>query len=207
MLADDWKKVFDLHGDELRAAVFKIVQKASHLLQSGEPDDPALLEIVPRLVALLGSRPEDLNSFREVVSGLARATGLWNYIDKAHADAGDVLLAEAVTSDELGGIAFHREQVVALNTLLDGKNLILSAPTSFGKSLLIDALLATGRYERVAIVLPTIALLDEFRRRLASRFRGAFQLVMHPSEAPGTGPLIFLGTQERLIYREDLAGC
>ncbi|MDR3736417.1 MAG: hypothetical protein P4L10_12880 [Acidobacteriaceae bacterium] len=50
-----------------------------------------------------------------------------------------------------------------MNSLLAGNNLALSAPTSFEKSILIDALLLEDRYRRVAIVLPTIALLDEFR--------------------------------------------
>ncbi|MBX5230300.1 DEAD/DEAH box helicase [Rhizobium sp. NLR9b] len=200
----DWKRLPNLEGGALRAEVFKAIQRASQLIQTGEKDDPAILEAVPRLVELLSMRSDELASFKEVVSGLARASGLWNYIDKDNADTPDTLVAEAVTSDELGGITFHREQVVALNTILSGKNLILSAPTSFGKSLLIDALLITGRYRRVAIVLPTIALLDEFRRRLLSRFRNSFQLIMHPSEAPGGGPVVFLGTQERLIHREDL---
>jgi superfamily II DNA or RNA helicase len=113
-------------------------------------------------------------------------------------------LAEAVTAPELGGVTFHREQIKALDALLAGRNLILSAPTSFGKSLLIDALLSTERYRRVAVVLPTIALLDEFRRRFRDRFSEKFKLVMHQSETSTDEPTIFLGTQERLIYREDL---
>ena len=92
----------------------------------------------------------------------------------------------------------------ALNALLAGRNLILSAPTSFGKSLLVDALLATNRYKRIAIVLPTIALLDEFRRRFRDRFADKFDFVMHQSEIPTDRPTIFAGTQERLIYRKDI---
>ena len=106
---------------------------------------------------------------------------------------------------ELDGITLHREQVAALNDLLAGRNLILSAPTSFGKSLLIDALLASGKYARVAIVLPTIALLDEFRRRIKRRFVEQFDLIIHPGEKPKDGrATIFLGTQERLINRTDI---
>lgn len=200
----DWRRISTLQGDALRGEVFRAIGSASRRIQVGEQDDPAILEVIPRLVELLNNRYDELSSFNEIISGLARASGLWNYIDKETADVADSLVAEAATSDELGGITFHREQVVALNALASGKNLILSAPTSFGKSLLIDALLVTGRYKRVAIVLPTIALLDEFRRRLLGRFGHRFQLIMHPSEAPGTGPVIFLGTQERLIHREDI---
>ena len=50
------------------------------------------------------------------------------------------------------------------------------------KSILIDALLASGRYRRVAIVLPTIALLDEFRRQIERRFATRFSLVMYHSQ-------------------------
>jgi len=80
----------------------------------------------------------------------------------------------------------------------------LSAPTSFGKSLLVDALLLSNRYKRVAIVLPTIALLDEFRRRLVSRFGVRFDVLMHQSEKQEGDRVVFLGTQERLINRDDL---
>jgi hypothetical protein len=192
-----------LTGDELKLEVFRVMRQAALAINSASTDDPQLLEVVPRLAQLVPVRPE-LSSFREAYSALARACGLWNYIDKANADESDALLAETVSAPELGGITLHREQIAVLNDLLAGKNLILSAPTSFGKSLLVDALLASGKYRRVAIVLPTIALLDEFRRRLRKRF-GEFSVVMHPSDVAGEEePTIFLGTQERLINREDL---
>lgn len=199
----EWNNIAQLHGDELKRTIFSIMQEASLSLSAGNSDDPSVLEVIPRLAGLVPVRQE-LSSFREAFSALARASGLWNYIDKETADTADKLLAEAVTSDELGGVTLHREQIAALNDLLAGKNLILSAPTSFGKSLLIDALLASRRYKRVAIVLPTIALLDEFRRRLRRRFSDVFSVVMHPNDKATDGPTIFLGTQERLINRTDM---
>jgi replicative superfamily II helicase len=69
---------------------------------------------------------------------------------------------------------------------------------------LIDALLLNERYRRVAIVLPTIALLDEFRRRFVRRFGTRFDVLMHHSEQASKDRVIFLGTQERLINRDDL---
>lgn len=199
----DWGSIASMSGPELVPAVFRIMQQAWVAINAGEPDDPALLQVVPRLADLIPVRPE-LAQMREPFSALARAVGLWNYIDRATADHADRLIAEAVTSPELGGITFHREQIVALNKLLSGENLILSAPTSFGKSLLIDALIATGKFRRIAIVLPTIALFDEFRRRLRRRFMGAFEILMHPTDVAVGENVIFLGTQERLIGREDL---
>lgn len=199
-----WREVEILTGAELKKRVFLILQDTARDIQVRDVDDPDVLNIVPRLANLIEIRPE-LSSYREAFSTLARSVGLWNYIDKETADYRDAMVADAVTSEELDGITFHREQIAALNTLLSGKNLVLSAPTSFGKSLLIDALLATGRYKRVAIVLPTIALLDEFRRRIERRFGKKFALIMyHSQEAPPKGNVIFLGTQERLINRKDI---
>ncbi|WP_273281343.1 DEAD/DEAH box helicase [Pseudooceanicola atlanticus] len=200
----NWQELNKLSGMELKHAVFGVIREASLALQSAQIDDPSILETVPRISELIESRGDELSCFKELSSSLARSTGLWNYIDVNNADISDALVAEAVTAPELDGITFHREQIVALNALLAGRNLILSAPTSFGKSLLVDALLATGEYKRVAIVLPTIALLDEFRRRFQNRFYGRFDVVMHQSEVSTDQPTIFLGTQERLIHREDL---
>lgn len=199
-----WREIENLKGADLKGRVFAILQDAAHDIQTRPIDDPAVLNVVPRLAQLLEMRPE-LESYKEAFGALARAAGLWNYIDRETADYRDSMVADAVTVDELDGITFHREQIAALNTLLSGKNLILSAPTSFGKSVLIDALLASGRYRRVAIVLPTIALLDEFRRRIDKRFGERFQLVMyHSQKAAPDANIIFLGTQERLINRTDL---
>lgn len=197
-----WKSIAQLESTALKGALFDILQEASRVVQTGQSDDPSLLALVPRLADLLERRP-DLDGYGEVFSALARSVGLWNYVDKEAASARDELAAEIASVPDLG-ITLHREQVSALQALLAGKNLILSAPTSFGKSILIDALLLNERYARVAIVLPTIALLDEFRRRLIKRFGDEFDVVMHFSERPTKNRVIFLGTQERLINRDDL---
>ncbi|MDH0682934.1 DEAD/DEAH box helicase [Achromobacter animicus] len=201
---EEWQQLHRLSDADLKWRVFRILQNAAASIQEVGAKDPHLLEVVPRLAELFASKSV-LKDLDEALSSLARATGLWNYIDKNVASTADLLVAETVTVPELGGLTLHREQVGALNQLLAGKNLILSAPTSFGKSMLIDALLASGKYSRVAIVLPTIALLDEFRRRLKKRFAERFDLIVHPSDQPREGhATIFLGTQERLINRSDL---
>ncbi|GAB9076959.1 DEAD/DEAH box helicase [Bradyrhizobium diazoefficiens] len=203
MAQADWEKLSSLQGQELKSGIFSVLQAASVELQEGSSDNPQILAAVPRLADFLMDRPE-LSSFAEAFGSLARSVGLWNYIDKESADRRDRLVAESATIEALGNITLHKEQVAALNILLRGQNLILSAPTSFGKSILIDVLLLSGKYRRVAIVLPTIALLDEFRRRLVERFGDSFDVLMHHSEKIKRANVIFLGTQERLINREDL---
>jgi len=202
LIATNWAELAQREGFELKGEVFEILQEAANRIQTSPSDDPELLSVVPRLADLMEKR-EELHSFREAFSALARSVGLWNYVDRASASARDELAAERATIPGLG-LTLHREQLAALHTLTSGKNLILSAPTSFGKSILIDALLYQGKFNRVAIVLPTIALLDEFRRRLIMRFGDRFDVLMHHSEKATRERVVFLGTQERLINREDL---
>jgi replicative superfamily II helicase len=68
----------------------------------------------------------------------------------------------------------------------------------------IDALIASGKYQRIALVVPTIALIDETRKRL-SRFSDRFKIVTHASQPadPERGTIYVL-TQERVIERADL---
>ena len=198
----NWHSVGQLKGDALKGKVFSIIQQASIAIQNHPSDDPLLLAVVPRVADLIAEHSE-LAGYREIHSSLARSVGLWNYIDDDAADHRDRYIAACANIDALG-ISLHREQVEVLNSLLAGQNLILSAPTSFGKSVLVDALILSRRYKRLAIVLPTIALLDEFRRRLVTRFGVDYEIIMHQSEASTRDRVIFLGTQERLINRNDL---
>lgn len=95
-------------------------------------------------------------------------------------------------------IVFHQKQAEVYVRLLAGENVVLSAPTSFGKSLLIDAMIATGKYSNVAVVVPTIALIDETRRRLSIRFGGEFKVITHASQDL-EDKNIFVMTQERVL--------
>lgn len=204
MIEIDWNELSQLSGDALRVQAFHALQSVAVGIQDEPEDDPRVLGAVPRLTELVTTKDE-LHSFRPILATLARSVGLWNYIDTADADDRDRLLAETATVNVGRQLTLHREQVEALNVLLSGRSLILSAPTSFGKSLLIDVLLSTGRYQRVAIILPTIALLDEFRKRLTVRFGNRFDVIMHHSQAASdSSNVIYLGTQERLVNRDDI---
>jgi replicative superfamily II helicase len=85
---------------------------------------------------------------------------------------------------------------------MDGESYVLSAPTSFGKSLIIDALLASDKFANVVVIVPTIALIDEARRRL-SRFRNRYKIITHPSQQASERN-VFVLTQERAIDRSDI---
>ncbi|MFW8092438.1 DEAD/DEAH box helicase, partial [Klebsiella pneumoniae] len=74
-------------------------------------------------------------------------------------------------------MVFHRLQAHVYNLLMQRKNVVLSASTSVGKSLVIDAILASKQYSKIVVVVPTIALIDETRRRMVKRFRSYCNII------------------------------
>ena len=145
----------------------------------------------------------ELASFGEAFSAIARSVGLWNYIEHRsgrrprRTSRGDCVRPGA--GDRSAPRTARGAEHLARRPKPHPQR-----SYDFGKSILIDAMLLSNRYSRVAIVLPTIALLDEFRRRLVRRFGNRFDVLMHHSEIATKDRVIFLGTQERLINREDL---
>lgn len=96
---------------------------------------------------------------------------------------------------------FHAEQAAIFYRLLDGESIILSAPTSFGKSVILDALVASGKWDNLVVIVPTVALIDEVRRRLV-RFTDRYNLITHPSQ-DADDRNIYILTQERFLELPD----
>src|ERR1700679_216683 len=111
----DWPNISQLSGDPLKNQVFSILYETSCSLQEEELGEPQMLEVVPRLAQLIETH-EELGTYREAFSALARSVGLWNYIDRDHADIRDALVADTAEIRDLG-IVLHREQQAALNSL------------------------------------------------------------------------------------------
>jgi DEAD/DEAH box helicase/Helicase conserved C-terminal domain len=145
---------------------------------------------------------ESFVSGREILDGLLRQVGLFQYLQAESLPIADQIAYEVhrpINMDD--DIVFHRPQADVYRALLSGENVVLSAPTSFGKSLIIDGAIASGRFNSILIVVPTIALIDETRRRLTRRFRDRFKIVTHGSQAR-TERNIFVATQERVLQDE-----
>jgi hypothetical protein len=169
-------------------------------LASEHGNDPDVQELVLRAM-------EYRSIFRaagSVLDGLVRRLGLFPYLDASKLSLKDQIAYEVHRPDNFDEqIVFHRPQALVYRMLLDGKNVALSAPMSFGKSLIIDAVIASGKYRNIVIVVPTIALIDETRRRLSQRFRGLFKVVTHPFQEPSSRNIYVL-TQERVLELERL---
>jgi rhodanese-related sulfurtransferase len=147
-------------------------------------------------------RRDAFGRYTPMLDALVREVGLFPYLDPDQLHFADRLAYEVFRANNLGeDIVFHRPQAQVFWTLMAGENVVLSAPTSFGKSLIIDAAIASGRYKNVLVIVPTIALIDETRRRLTKRFRGQYHVITHQTQERGERTL-FVFTQERYIEAE-----
>jgi late competence protein required for DNA uptake (superfamily II DNA/RNA helicase) len=172
-----------------------ILRTLSSMLNSYQTDPPrAVHELVLRALA----HRKAFGSLAPVLDSLARDRGLYPYVDPKGLGERELLAYEAHRLSELGDVVLHHAQTVVYDLLIRGESVILSAPTSFGKSLLIDAVIAARRFSNVLVVVPTIALIDETRRRLAKRFAGEYKVVTHVGQALAERN-IFVLTQERVL--------
>ncbi|POH74671.1 DEAD/DEAH box helicase [Arthrobacter glacialis] len=169
-------------------------------LKSIHGNIPEIQDLVIRAL----DRHVEFHAELPLLMSLARDQGLFPYIDSIDSDLlslPDLIALEMHRPEGLENVVFHRVQAEVYRKLMSGENVILSAPTSFGKTLIIDALIASGNYKNVVIIVPTIALIDEIRRRLSQKFHD-FKIITHPGQAHGERNLFVL-TQERFLALED----
>lgn len=153
------------------------------------------------LIKILDFHKKNNLSYTPLINNLIRQLGLYPYINKDTSDWQDRFIFESFKAD-IGGdepITLHREQSSVLKQLLNGKSLAVSAPTSFGKSFIIDAFIALNNPNNVVIIVPTIALTDETRRRLQNKFSRQYKIITTPS-VELADKNIFIFPQERAIH-------
>lgn len=79
--------------------------------------------------------------------------------------------AESVLDD---GVAMHPEQIQILNQIKENDALIVSAPTSFGKTFCIFEYIARYLPQNIVLIVPTLALVDEYVKRVIKRYQTLF---------------------------------
>jgi len=183
--------------DWLESNIFSALKEVSELLAQGNNQGREAL------IRILEHRRE-FPAFEPIIAGLIQRAGLYPYLLNTDSlSTSELLNYEFHTVEGLDSMVLHAVQGQVYRALCDGANVILSAPTSFGKSLLIDAMIASSQFESVVVVVPTIALIDETRRRLSRQFGAKFKIITHPTQAV-TERNIFVLTQERYIEFEDV---
>lgn len=180
---------------------FDVCERVNTLLQEGNSFDAR-----NELIRLLDYHYKNDIPYSPVMNHMIREAGLYAYLEPETASWSDRFVYESFKVD-IGleqTATLHGEQSVVLRHLLEGTDLAVSAPTSFGKSLIIDAFIAMKRPATVVILVPTIALTDETRRRLSRKF-GTEYRVITTADADLSDKNILVFPQERaLSYYEKL---
>ena len=85
------------------------------------------------------------------------------------------LFYNAIASSKLdSNISLHPDQYKALKLLEKNQGLILSAPTSFGKTYVVFEYIARFLPPTVFLVVPTLALIDEYKKKIINTHKHIF---------------------------------
>ncbi|RDE18964.1 hypothetical protein DV711_15255 [Motiliproteus coralliicola] len=156
------------------------------------------------LIKLLDFHEQNKISYTPVLNHLIRRVGLYPYLQLDTSSWQDRFAYESFKADigKEETVTLHREQSSVLKKLLSGKNIAVSAPTSFGKSFIIDSFIAINNPRNIVIIVPTIALTDETRRRLHHKFSDQYKIIT-TSDVELAENNIFIFPQERAAHYVD----
>lgn len=105
-------------------------------------------------------------------------------------------------SDFLEGVYFHEQQKEIERLITNHQNVAISAPTSFGKSLLIEEVVARKEYKNILIIQPTLALIDETRKKMM-KYSDYYNLIINTHQKIKEKN-IFILTAERVLEIDNL---
>lgn len=182
-----------LAGSEVSRTEFvSILQYLGRAVMKG--DIHSAREVALRCLA----RQEHLDAdLLAVLRDQLRLLGFYPYLQGFDLPSRAAVDFEFHRAEGIPDVVLHSEQFRVANHLASGESVILSAPTSFGKSLLIEDLVASKRYRNIAIIQPTLALIDETRARLR-RYTEFYKLIFTTSQTLGDANLLIL-TPERFL--------
>lgn len=86
-----------------------------------------------------------------------------------------IIYTAFATSKIDGNISLHPEQMQIVEKIKDENALIVSAPTSFGKTFCIFEYVARYRPRNVVLIVPTLALVEEYFRKIIRKYRTAYK--------------------------------
>ncbi len=186
---------------------FSIISYCTQLLSQHSSEAELLVRRI--VIHILNNWEKiDQNTY-EMWTDMIETLGFYPYIQKDNSKLKLTSFADNVRmsyfqSDFLDNTYLHKEQKKISNYLLSGKNLIASAPTSFGKSLLIEEVVASKKYKNIVIIQPTLALLDETRMKL-KKYANDYKIIVRTSQLSSTDKRnLFLLTAERVMEYEPL---
>lgn len=139
---------------------------------------------------------------------IAESVGFYPYIKRddemTSNSLSDEMRLNYHKSKYLPGVYMHSKQKELSDIIFSGQNIVVSAPTSFGKSLLIEEIVASGIFRNIVVIQPTLALLDETRRKMR-KYSEQYKIIVRTSQRPSDNKgNLFLLTAERVVEYLDL---
>ena len=180
--------------------IFENCQKINSYIRNKEE-----LNARNELIKLLDHHSKNSIPYSPLVNHLIRETGLYPYIKSETAIWQDQYIFDIFKVDiGRSEMTLHREQSALLNGLIDGEDIAVSAPTSFGKSFVIDAFITIKKPNNVVIIVPTIALMDETRRRLYKKFSDEYKIITNTGIELGKKNILIFPQERALKYASQL---
>ncbi|WP_246873696.1 DEAD/DEAH box helicase [Paenibacillus dendritiformis] len=186
-------------------AMFEYTQLCSKLLRHSET------EYLGRkiIINVLDNWKKISPQFHEIWTDLIESAGFYPYLEKNKeqmplSSTASLIRKKLHVSSNLQGKILHEEQYLLKKLLQNEKNLIVSAPTSFGKSLLIEEVVASLKYNNIVVIQPTLALLDETRKKL-NKYKDHYKIIVRTTQEPSRNKRnLFLLTAERVMEYKGL---
>lgn len=179
---------------------FRLMIEISSLLNTTDEDNKQTGRNL--IIRVLDNWNNISGSYRQIFFDLISAAGFYPYVKKLDLNVED--LSEEIRmsyhkSSNMGDRYFHSEQRKIYNKIKNHENVIVSAPTSFGKSMLIEEIIASREYHNIVIIQPTLALLDETRRKL-KKYSDYYKIIVKTTQSVSLEKgNIFLLTAERVL--------
>ncbi len=153
-------------------------------------------DIILRMMDKIDRLPKDVEP---ILIDYVGKLGYFPYLDgnEESMSARGLLRYEFYRSENIPDIVMHQKQAEVYDAISNHQSVILSAPTSFGKSLLIEEIVASKEYENIVIILPTLALIDETRQKLM-KYTAVYKLIFSSKQSFDERN-IFILTPERLL--------
>lgn len=173
---------------------FDIYKECSVLIIENRHDAEKLI------INILNNKNKFDIKYEEILTDLVESVGFYPYLEKENLNpvTTDAQIRKNYYHSDYLNKYFHEEQKHLLSLLKSEKNIIVSAPTSFGKSLLFEEIISSNKYRNIIIIQPTLALLDETRRKLL-KYNSDYKIIIRTSQEPSSEKgNIFLFTAERV---------
>lgn len=189
---------------------FVLAKYINRMLSDTEDNQIKAREIVVYILEYWNNVPD---FYKKLFTDIVAECGFYPYLekDKDKLDFNNLRMeiqkelhkSEFIKSDI--PIYFHEAQKEVKELLLNTeKNIVVSAPTSFGKSLLIEEIVASSKYNNILIIQPTLALLNETRNKLR-KYEDIYQIIVRVSDKPTYEKKnLFLLTAERVMEYKDM---